>query len=130
MYLDASGRYSAFEELMSYYNLNFYVYFILMSIVLVNCIKALMDYINIKNGRRSKVKSGIFDIITSILSGYGLFTGLFFHGVLADISDKYSKIWTNKLLIISIVTFILFIIQLTFMGLGKRKKVRYERKKK
>lgn len=57
MYLDASGKYSAFEELMSYYNLNFYAYYILVSIVLINCIKAIIDYYNIRNGNISRVRS-------------------------------------------------------------------------
>ncbi|MDR7857846.1 hypothetical protein [Tissierella sp.] len=120
MYLDASGKYSAFEELMSYYNLNFYAYLILMSIVLVNCIKAIFGYYNIKNGKISKINSSIFDILTSVLSGFGLFMGLYFHGVIADISDKHSALWTDKMLIISIVAFVLFLIQLAIFALGKR----------
>ena len=120
MYLDTSGKYSAFEELMSYYNLNFYAYLILMSIVLVNCIKGIIGYYNIKNGKISKINSSIFDILTSVLSGYGLFMGLYFHGVISDISDKHSTLWTDKMLIISIVSFALFIIQLIIFILGKR----------
>lgn len=120
MHLDASGKYSAFEELMSYYHLNFYVYIILMLIVLVNCIKTIIDYIRIKKGNKLKSKSDIFNIITSILAGGGLFSGAFFHGVIADISDKYNKIWTSSILSVCIISFILFIIQIVFMILGNK----------
>lgn len=64
--------------------------------------------------------SDIFNIITSILAGGGLFLGAIFHGVIADISDKYSKIWTSSILIVCAISFILFIIQIIFMVLGNK----------
>ena len=44
----------------------------------------------------------------------GLGYGMFFQGVLSDISSKYFKIWGNKMFVLCIVSFILFIIQLIY----------------
>ncbi len=53
------------------------------------------------------------DLLISILAGIGLGYGMLFQGVLSDISSKYFKIWGgNKMLVLCIASFILFIIQL------------------
>ncbi len=44
------------------------------------------------------------DLLISILAGVGLIYGMIFHGVLSDISSKYSKTWGNKMFILCIIT--------------------------
>lgn len=106
------GRYSAFEELMYYYHFDFNVYYFLTLIVFVNCIKAVVEFICIKKGKISKLRSNYLDLIVSVLAGIGLMNGMFFQGVLSDISAKYSKIWGGKMSTLCITAFLLFIIQL------------------
>ncbi|MBU5675468.1 hypothetical protein KQI88_03445 [Alkaliphilus sp. MSJ-5] len=47
-----NGEYSALDEVMYYYHYNFYAYYFLLSIVLINCIKVIMDYIHIVEVKR------------------------------------------------------------------------------
>ncbi|SDX30709.1 hypothetical protein [Tepidimicrobium xylanilyticum] len=112
MYLGMDGKYSAFEELMHYYHLNFYVYYFLLLIVFVNCIKVIVNFTSVKKGKVSNINSGNMDLLISILAGIGLGYGMLFQGVLSDISSKYFKIWGNKMFVLCIASFILFIIQL------------------
>ena len=68
----------------------------------------------VKKGKGSFSSSSNIDILISMLCGIGLGYGMFFQGGLSDISDKYSEIWDSKMVILCIVSFVLFIIQLTF----------------
>lgn len=73
MYLGMDGKYSAFEELMHYYHLNFYVYYFLLLIVFVNCIKVIVNFTSVSN-----INSGNMDLLISILAGIGLGYGMLF----------------------------------------------------
>ncbi len=55
MYLGMDGKYSAFEELMHYYHLNFYVYYFLLLIVFVNCIKVIVNFTSVKKKKRYQI---------------------------------------------------------------------------
>jgi hypothetical protein len=116
MFLGIDGEYSAFEELMHYYHFDFKVYYILFIIVLVNCIKSLINYISFKKRKVLNNYSNIIDLFISVLAGIGLCYGMIFQGVLSDISNKYFRIWGNKLFVLCVVSLISFIIQfiLTF----------------
>ena len=109
------GKYSAFEELMYYYHWDFYVYYFLVLIVFVNCIKAIVNCSSVKKCKVSNITSSYIDLLVSILAGTGLMCGMFFQGVLSDISSKYSKVWLDKMFILCVVAFVLFIIQLIFI---------------
>lgn len=114
MFLGIDGKYSAFEELMHYYHFDFMVYYILVLIVFVNCIKAIVDFVSVNKRKISNVSSGIMDLLVSILCGIGLGSGMIFQGVMSDISRKYFNIWGNKMFVLCIIGLILFIIQLIF----------------
>ena len=122
MNFHVDGKYSAFEELMHYYHINFNVYHILVLIVLVNCIKAIVIFYSLKKQKVSNGFSSNTDLLSSILAGMGLGTGMAFNGVIADISSKYFKIWGSKMLVLSLVALILFIIQ--FIYIQKSKNIR------
>lgn len=115
-----NGKYSAFEELMQYYHWDFYVYYFLVLIVFINCIKSILNFISIKKGKSSNLTSGYIDLIVSVIAGMGLICGMFFQGILSDISSKYSEIWGSKMLILCIVAFILFIVQFIFVLRNKK----------
>ena len=115
MFLGIDGKYSAFEELMHYYHFNFSTYYFLLFIVLVGCIKAIVNFVSIKKGKALNITVGGIDLLVSILAGMGLAAGMFFQGVLSDISTKYFEIWGNKMLTLCVVSFILFIVQLIFI---------------
>lgn len=109
------GKYSAFEELMHYYHINFNVYYILVLIVLVNCIKAIVSFCSIKKQKVSSISSSNIDLLLSILAGIGLGCGMFFNGVFADMSSKYFEIWGSKMFILCLIALVLFIIQVIFI---------------
>lgn len=109
------GKYSAFEELMHYYHISFNVYYILVLIVLVNCIKAIVIFYSLKKQRVSNVFSSNTDLLLSMLAGMGLGTGVAFNGVFADMSSKYFKLWGSKMFVLCLVALILFIIQFIFI---------------
>ncbi|WP_129599859.1 hypothetical protein [Anaerophilus nitritogenes] len=110
-----NGQYSAFEELMHYYHWSFYAYYFLVLIVFVNCIKAIVSFRAIKKCKASNISLSYMDLIVSILAGIGLIYGMIFQGVLSDISSKHSKIWGDKMIVLCIVAFVLFIIQWIFI---------------
>lgn len=109
------GKYSAFEELMNYYHISFNVYYILVLIVLVNCIKAIVIFYSLRKQNISNISSSNMDLLLSILAGMGLGTGMLFNGVFADMSSKYFKIWGSKMFILCLAALILFIIQIIFI---------------
>lgn len=114
MFLGIDGNYSAFEELMYYYHFDFKVYYILSIIVLVNCIKSVINYISSKKGKVVNTYYSVIDLFITVLAGIGLGFGMIFQGVLSDISSKYSGIWANKLFFLCVVSLLLFIVQLIF----------------
>lgn len=114
MFLGIDGKYSAFEELMHYYHFDFKVYYILFIIVLVNCIKSVINYISFKKRKVLNNYSNIIDLFISVLAGIGLGYGMIFQGVLSDISNKYFEIWGNNLFVLCVISLLLFIGQSIF----------------
>lgn len=74
------GKYSQFEELMHYYHISFTVYYILVLIVLVNCIKAIVDFYFLKKYKVSNISSSNIDLIISMIASIGLVCGMMFKG--------------------------------------------------
>lgn len=106
-----NGKYNPFEELMYYYKWGFYVYYFLMFIVFINSIKSLLNFFYFK---RDNNISAYIDLFISFLCGLGLACGMLFQAILSDISSKYYKMWGNKMMILCILAFILFVIQVIF----------------
>jgi len=118
--------YNALKELMSYYYLEFNVYYLLGAIMLINTIKFGKDYISIKKNKTDKIqsfKAGYFDLIISVLIMLGLGSGFLFQGALSDISSEYSQMWISKMIIIAVISFVLFIVQLVLYLFIKRGKI-------
>ncbi|MDR7870747.1 MAG: hypothetical protein RIN55_07820 [Tissierellaceae bacterium] len=120
MGFNVEGQYSAFEELMHYYHYEFNVFYLLTLIVLVNCIKSIIHFTIAKQDKIKCNKFGLIDIGVSVLAGLGLMSGLFFQGILSDVSFKYAEIYLGKMMFLCIVSFILFIVQLFFSIRGRQ----------
>lgn len=118
------GTYSALRELMNYYHIEFNVYYVLTIIVFINALKSVINYINLKKDKTFKFRLDYFDLVITIIAGIGLLFGIIFIGILSDISLEHSNLWFGKVFILSIIVFILFIIQLfaTFKNRSKTPK--------
>src|SRR3712207_9253348 len=76
-----------------------------------NSIKSLLNFFYFK---RDNNISAYIDLFISFLCGLGLACGMLFQAILSDISSKYYKMWGNKMMILCILAFILFVIQVIF----------------
>lgn len=124
MYSTLDGVYDAFTELMYYFYFEFNIYCFLVLIVFINCIKTIQDYLYIKKNNSTNINLSPcpYTLIVSVFAGISLYNALMFQGVLADISEKYSHIWINKIFTLSIIAFTLFIIQLYFFAISLKTK--------
>lgn len=102
------------EDIMNYYHFSFYKFYILTGLMLVNTGDL---YYKLKN-------KGFFhiNILTSILIGFIFLTEVFFMGVLQDNNVKNIQVWSNKLLFLSLLCFLFFLIQLVCLGQEKKKR--------
>lgn len=98
------------DDVMSYFQFIFFAYVTLFIIVCVNFFKAL--YINKKSKENHSIgkSTQIFDLGIDVLCGLAMYTGLMFQGVLADNNALNSSIWSNRLVLISIISFTIFIL--------------------
>ncbi len=90
---------SNFHELMQYFNMVFYACYIVPVILFVNILRVHEN----KCFQHIWIEYGL-----DFLLGLILFRFAVFMGVIEDISSVYSH-WTNKLLVIIFISFILFI---------------------
>ena len=111
--------YNGFAEMMSYYHWDFFVYYILVSIIFTNCIKSFIYFTYAKRNKHSKINSNYTDVFISILSGIGLLCGTIFQGILTDIPVNNGGIWLNRIIVLDIIGFVLFIIQFNYMVKGR-----------
>lgn len=107
-------------DIMYYYGMLFTGYYFAFAIVCANLFKSI--YAVVSNRRKSDSDTLIktFDILTTILSGLILASGLYFQGILADNGAPNIEFWFNRLWLISIVSFIMFIIQVIFYSINKK----------
>lgn len=113
MFLGSNGEYSSILELMHYFYFEFNIYVILLIIVIVNCFKAIRSYKQVIKNNLNK-SFHLSDIMVSILCEIALGNALMLQGVVADISAEASELWFNKIFIISVVSFVVFIVQVCF----------------
>ena len=112
---------SPLEDVMSYFHLIFFTYIVLLIVIALNFIKAL--YINRKlNLNKSSGKSlQLADLSISVFCGLAMFTGHLFQGVLADNNALEWNTWNNRLLLISIMSLIIFILNLIVVFKNNKK---------
>lgn len=115
---------SNLEDIMYYFKYAFFPYIVLFIVVIVNLVKVIYSYKKEKNFK-GNVFSGM-DLVIDILCGIAMSAGLLFQGVLADNNVVGYTLWCNALVIISIVSLIIFIVNLvlvfkSFLGNGNRK---------
>lgn len=107
-------------DIMYYYGILFVGYYFSFAIVCVNVFKYIYVLFVNKKQAHSNTLIKTFDIVTSVLSGLILASGLYFQGILADNSAPNIHFWSKRLFIISIISFILFIVQVILYSFNKR----------
>lgn len=111
-----------FNELMSYFYFEFFIYSILAIIVLICTIKAIVQHISLSKNKQTSFRHGISDLIITILCGLGLFSAILFQGVISDILSELSVIWVYKIFALCIIVFSLFIVQVILFLIRKTSK--------
>lgn len=110
-------------DIMYYYGMLFVGYYFAFGIVCVNIFKAIYLLFTNKKQADSNTSIKTFDIVTTILSGLILASGLYFQGILADNSAPNINFWSKRLFIISAGSFILFLVQVILYSFKKEDKV-------
>lgn len=122
MFLSSNEQYNSLLELMHYFYFEFNIYIILLIIIAINCFKSIIGYKQFMNNNENE-SFHYSDIIISIFCELAFFNALMLQGVVADISRQVSEQWFNKVFAVSIISFLLFIIQIYFIcRLSKDKK--------
>jgi len=100
------------NDVMSYFKFTFFAYIVLFIIIILNFYKAL--YIRKKLSRDNSIGKFFqrFDLVIDVFCGVAMAKGLMFQGVLADNNALGHNTWSNILLGISIVSFIVFVLNL------------------
>lgn len=113
-------EYNAYDELMSYFYFEFNIYIVLFIIILIGLIKEAAGYIEIKKQNNSiemSTNDRIYTVLVSLLALIGLISGIFFQGVIMDISPKTTMILLDKSMYLFIASIIMFNLQIVFMVL-------------
>jgi len=98
------------DDVMSYFQFAFLAYIVLFIVVGLNFYKALYIRKNLPNGNSISKLIQRFDLVIDIFCGAAMGAGLIFMGVLADNNALGYNIWFYVLLGISIISFIIFIL--------------------
>ncbi len=96
------------DDVMSYFEFAFFAYIVLLIIVSLNFYKALYIRKNLPDGNSIGKLVQKLDLIIGVFCGIAMFAGLIFQGVLADNNALGYHAWSNILLGISSVSFIIF----------------------
>lgn len=97
-------------DVIKYFNLILLSYSMTLLIVSINTFKIVCDYVKIKKGIKTIIRN-MFNVVVTIICGLSQAFGLIFTGIL---TDTYNARWFNILFIISVISIILFFIQLYF----------------
>lgn len=98
------------DDVMHHFQWIFFAYVVLFIIVCVNFYKAIHINKKLKDSNYSGKSIQIFDLGIDVLCGLAMAAGCMFQGVLADNNALDWTIWTRKLEIICIASFIIFIL--------------------
>ncbi|MEG2289366.1 MAG: hypothetical protein RR891_10435 [Clostridium sp.] len=100
------------NDVMSYFKFEFLAYIVLFMIIILNFYKALYIKKNLLDDNSIGRLIQSVDLIIDVLCGLAMAAGLVFQGVLADNNALGYNVWFNILLGISIVSFIIFVLNL------------------
>jgi hypothetical protein len=98
------------DDVMSFFGFEFSAYIVLFIVVFLNFYKALYLRNNTPNGSSIGKLVQKSDLLTSVLCGAAMAAGLIFQGVLADNNALGYNKWFTTLLGISIVSIVIFIV--------------------
>lgn len=113
-----STDYSKFAEVMSYFHFIFNIYYVLVTILVLNASKAVVNFYKTNN---KSTTSNTYELVISTLVGFALANALFFHGVLSDVSSVESDRWLGNLFGICFVAAIAYVFQVAFFLLNSIK---------
>jgi hypothetical protein len=108
------------DDVMSYFQFAFLAYIVLFIIVSLNFYKALYIRKNMPKGNSISKLTQRFDLVIDIFCGVAMGAGLIFMGVLADNNALGYNTWLYVLLGISIVSFIIFVLNAIVVLKGKK----------
>lgn len=111
------------DDVMLQFQLIFIAYIVLFIIVCINLYKAIKIRKNLMNNNAIRKSIQTLDLAVDILCGLAMYSGLMFQGVLADNNALNWTCWNDILIGISIVSLIIFI--LNIIVVFKKKKNDY-----
>lgn len=124
-----NGSYSAIGEMMNYYNVMFFVYYVLIFIMALITLKSFFNYRAINKNPQAEINAHPIDLIISIIIGAGFLTMMYFMGILADLSAPDIKTWMLKgwgLLGAYILLFIINFVLISRIGRVNARKISWE----
>ena len=110
--------YSAYDELMGYFQFEFNVYLALVAIIIVGLAKAVLQYRQVRqteDPQQLHKTSPLYDLVTSIIALLGLTSAMFFQGVMSDIPLESGQVWLNHSFYLFVGGIVLFNLQLIFI---------------
>jgi hypothetical protein len=108
------------DDVMSYFGFAFLAYIVLFIIVSLNFYRALNIRKKLPQDNSFGKSIQVLDLVIDIFCGIAMAGGLIFQGVLADNNALGHNTWFYGLLGISIVSFIIFVLNVNVV-LRKRK---------
>lgn len=111
------------DDVMNHFQWIFIAYIVLFIIVCINFYKAIKIRKKLINNNAIRKSIQTLDLIIDILCGLAMYAGLMFQGVLADNNALNWTYWNDILIIISIVSLIIFILNVILVV--KKKKIDY-----
>jgi phosphoglycerol transferase MdoB-like AlkP superfamily enzyme len=108
------------NDVMSYFKFAFLAYIVLFIIIVLNFYKSLYIRKNLPPNNPIGKLIQRFDLVIDIFCGIAMAAGLMFQGVLADNNALGHDTWFIILLAISIVSFIIFVVNVIVVRREKK----------
>lgn len=112
------------DDVMSHFQWIFVAYIVLFIIVCINFYKAIKIRKKLINNNAIRKSIQTLDLIIDILCGLAMYAGLMFQMVLADNNALNWTYWNDILIVISIASLIIFILNVILVV--KKKKIDYQ----
>ncbi|MGG7144468.1 hypothetical protein ACQPVP_13565 [Clostridium nigeriense] len=111
------------DDVMNHFQWIFIAYIVLFIIVCINFYKAIKIRKKLINNNAIRKSIQTLDLIIDILCGLAMYAGLMFQGVLADNNALNWTYWNDILIILSMVSLIIFILNVILVV--KKRKIDY-----
>ncbi len=108
------------DNVMNHFQLVFIAYIVLFIIVCINFYKAIKIRKNLINNNLIRKLINTYDLIIDVLCGVAMYTGIIFQGILADNNALNWTFWNDILIVISILSLIIFILNIIVVVKKKR----------